>query len=109
MVSEQEILEVARGFAELSEEELVENEGQRERVARVFRRAGRVFLVVWEGTSPLRIEVKCDEKLGKLLRERYESVLFSRTLGRGGIEVICSGQLTADEVVDLVRLSFNYC
>jgi predicted DNA-binding protein (MmcQ/YjbR family) len=53
--------------------------------------------------------VKCDEKLGRLLREKYESVLDSPTLGRGGIEVICSGQLSRDEVVDLVRFSWNYC
>ena len=109
MVSETEILEVARGFGEASEEETEDTHGQGHKMLRIFKREGKIFLVVWEGTDPLRIEVKCDEKLGKLLRGRYESVLNSQTLGRSGIEVICSGQLSGDEVVDLVRLSWNYC
>ena len=108
MVSEDEILELARGLGEgMSEEELTETQGQGQKTLRVFKREGRIFLVVWEGMEPLRIEVKCDEKLGKLLRERYESVLDSKTLGKSGIEVICSGQLSRDEVVDLVRLSWS--
>lgn len=110
MVFEDEILELARDFGdEVSEEELTQTEGQGRKSLRVFKREGRIFLVVWEGTDPLRIEVKCDGKLGRLLRERYESVLASKTLGGSGIEVICSGQLSRDEVVDLVRLSWNYC
>ena len=107
MVSETEILDVARGFAEASEETLPDKESKAERVLRVFKREGKIFLVVHEGTQPLRIEVRCDGKLGKLLRERYESVMLSKTLGGSGIEVICSGQLEADEVIDLVRLSWG--
>ncbi|MCL1839839.1 hypothetical protein FWF89_02455 [Candidatus Saccharibacteria bacterium] len=109
MVSETEILELARSLGESSEEEIVEEQGQNRKTLRIFKREGHIFLVVWEDTEPLRIEVKCDEKLGKLLRKKYESVLDSKMLGRGGIEIICSGQLTADEVVDLVRFSWNYC
>jgi len=110
MVFEDGILELARGLDPgVREEELVEDEGQGRKVARVLKREGRIFLVVWEGSTPLRIEVKCDEKLGRLLREKYESVLDSATLGRGGIEVICSGQLSDDEVVDLVRFSWSHC
>lgn len=110
MVSEDEILELAQGLGEgMSEEELTEDDGQGRKVLRVFKREGRIFLVVWEDSDPLRLEVKCDEKLGKLLREGYESVLDSKTLGKSGIEVICSGQLGRDEVMDLVRFSWNYC
>ena len=109
MVSEDEILEFARGLGEFTEEQLVEDEGMGKKTCKVLKREGRIFLVVWEGSRPLRIEMKCDGKLGKLLRGKYESVLLSRTLGGGGIEVICSGQLTSDEVIDLVRLSWNCC
>ena len=49
----------------------------------------------------------CDEKLGKFLREKYESVMESRYFGRGGIEIVMSGQLQENEVDDLVRLSYN--
>ena len=110
MVSEAEILDLVRSFeGEYEEEELVVGQGQGEKKLGVFKRDGRIFLVIWRGLEPLRIEVKCDEKLGKLLRGKYESVLTSRTLGRGGIEVVCSGQLSGEEVGDLVRFSWNYC
>lgn len=64
---------------------------------------GKVFLVVNKNT----FEMRCDGKLAKLLREKYESVMDSRYFGRGGIEVVDSGQLEDDEVTDLIRLSYN--
>ncbi len=63
----------------------------------------RAFLVV----RPKTIEVRCDMKLGKVLREQYESVMESRYFGRGGIEIVPSGQLEEAEIDDLVRLSYN--
>ncbi len=65
------------------------------------------YLVVHEGTRPLRIEVRTDEKLGKLLTDKYESVMRSWYFGKGGVEIICSGQLSDDEVIDLVRLGWE--
>lgn len=64
---------------------------------------GRVFLVV----GPNTIEVRTDEKLGRLLSGKYESVMESRYFGRGGIEIVMSGQLSKEEIEDLVRLSYN--
>jgi len=69
----------------------------------VYKADGRAFVVVNKNT----IEVRTDEKLGKLLREKYESVMESRYFGRGGIEIVNSGQLKPDEIEDLVRLSYN--
>ena len=63
----------------------------------------KAFLVINKNT----VEVRCDEKLGKFLREKYESVMESRYFGRGGIEIVMSGQLQENEVDDLVRLSYN--
>ena len=63
----------------------------------------KVFLVV----RPKTLEVRCDEKLGRVLREKYETVMVSRYFGRGGIEIVPSGQLTGAEIEDLVRLSYN--
>ena len=63
----------------------------------------RAFLVVRKNT----LEVRCDSKLSRLLREKYESVMESRYFGRGGIEVVNSGQLAEDEICDLVRLSYR--
>lgn len=69
----------------------------------LFFQGEKAFLVVNKNT----IEVRCDAKLGKLLREKYESVMESRYFGRGGIEIVMSGQLEKSEVEDLVRLSYN--
>lgn len=77
----------------------VKNEKNRE----LFIVNEKVFLVQNKNT----IEVRTDFKLGKLLREKYESVMESRYFGRGGIEIVMSGQLEDSEIEDLVRLSYN--
>lgn len=64
---------------------------------------GKAFLVIRSKT----IEVRCDGKLGKVLREKYETVMESRYFGRGGVEIVPSGQLEDAELEDLVRLSYN--
>jgi predicted DNA-binding protein (MmcQ/YjbR family) len=74
---------------------------------RIFERNDRIFACFEAGTQPLRLELRCDRKLSKTLQERYESVMESRALGRNGIEIICSGQLTDDEVFDLVRHAYE--
>lgn len=64
---------------------------------------GKAFLVQRSKT----LEVRCDNKLSKVLREQYETVMESRYFGRGGIEIVPSGQLETAEIEDLVRLSYN--
>lgn len=64
---------------------------------------GKAFFVVRAKT----LEVRCDGKLGRKLREEYETVMESRYFGRGGIEIVPSGQLARGEIEDLVRLSYN--
>ena len=63
----------------------------------------KVFLVLNKNT----LELRTDEKLGQLLKGKYESVMESRYFGRGGIEIVPAGQLKTDEIEDLVRLSYN--
>ena len=63
----------------------------------------RAFLVVRKNT----LEVRTDKKLRELLRERYESVMESRYFGKGGIEIVNSGQISGDEINDLIRLSYT--
>ena len=69
----------------------------------IFLVGEKAFLVCHKNT----IEVRTDAKLKDVLIERYESVMESRYFGRGGIEVVLSGQLKEDEVRDLVRLSYD--
>ena len=93
-----------------------EHGGRKEEEVRVYRvvpdvgsgadsapAPGKVFLVERLHT----IEVRCDENLIRVLVEKYESVMKSRYFGRGGIEVVLGGQLTMEEIYDLVRLSYN--
>ena len=74
-----------------------------EKERKLFKVGEKVFLVENKNT----IEVRTDFKLGKLLREKYESVMESRYFGRGGIEIVMSGQLEDSEIEDLIRLSYN--
>ena len=69
----------------------------------LYLKNDKVFLVKNKNT----IEVRTDQELSKLLKEKYESVMESRYFGRGGIEIVLAGQLTDSELEDLVRLSYN--
>ena len=57
--------------------------------------------------NPHTIELRTDSKLGKLLAEKYESVMKSRYFGNQGIEIVMSNQLSDEEISDLIRLSYN--
>lgn len=69
----------------------------------LYLKDDKVFLVVNKNT----IELRTDAELKKLLTEKYESVMESRYFGRGGVEIVMAGQLSDDELFDLVRLSYN--
>ena len=74
---------------------------------KLFLRGDKIFAAVEMGTNPLRVQTRCDRKLSEALQEKYESVMESRLLGRNGIEIICSGQLSNDEIIDLVRHGYE--
>ena len=69
---------------------------------------GKLFALIADGSKPLRISLKCDPILAATLRERYESVLPGYHLNKKHWNtIICSGQLTNDEIKDLIRLSYQ--
>lgn len=70
--------------------------------------AGKIVAIVQEGSKPLRVSLRCDPLLAKNLREKYETVLPGENLNKKYWNtIICSGQLTDDEVFDLARLSYE--
>ncbi len=69
----------------------------------VYYKDDKAFLIINKNT----IEVRTDGELKSLLTSKYESVMESRYFGRGGIEIVLAGQLSDDELRDLVRLSYN--
>lgn len=102
MLSEESIVKELSAFEDVSEKAAGEK-GE----LRVFKRGEKICVVIEKNTKPLRIELRCDYKLSKLLQERYESVMESRSLGKNGIEIICSGQLSDEEVHDLIRHAYE--
>ena len=69
---------------------------------------GKIVAIVTEGSNPLRVSLKCDPLLAAHLREKYESVLPGYHLNKKHWNtIICSGQLTNDEIIDLARHSYQ--
>lgn len=69
---------------------------------------GRMFALVTEGSMPVRISLKCDPLLAQTLREKYESVSAGYHLNKKHwITIICSGQLSDQEIKDLIIHSYN--
>jgi len=75
----------------------------------VYRAANdKMFVLIQEGSKPLKVSLKCDPNLSQLLREKYESVQPGYHLNKKHwITVLLTGQLSGDEVRDLIRHSFE--
>lgn len=91
------------GISDFAIEQMKLSEGMDVDEATIYKVNDKAFLVERKNT----IEVRTDRKLANHLREKYESVMESRYFGRGGIEIVLSGQLEEDEIKDLIRLSYN--
>src|SRR5687767_7234897 len=74
----------------------------------VYKVADKMFALIAEDSQPVRISLKCDPQLAEILREKYESVLPGYHLNKKHWNtIICSGQLSEEEIQDLIRLSYN--
>jgi len=91
------------GIGEYNEKTEDIKDGENIKTRKLYLKDDKAFLVINQNT----IELRTDQKLAKLLEEKYESVMESRYFGRGGIEIVPAGQLEDNELEDLVRLSYN--
>lgn len=74
----------------------------------VYKVDDKMFALIEEKSDPVRISLKCDPLLAKTLRERYESVMPGYHLNKKHWNtIILSGQLTWEEIQDLIRHSYN--
>lgn len=74
----------------------------------VYKVKDRMFALVQEGSTPVRISLKCDPKLAVLLRERYETVMPGYHLNKKHWNtLLLTGQLPWNEVQDLIRHSYE--
>ncbi|MFY9228293.1 MAG: MmcQ/YjbR family DNA-binding protein [Candidatus Microsaccharimonas sp.] len=69
---------------------------------------GKMFAIIADGSKPLRVSLKCDSLLAETLRERYETILPGYHLNKKHWNtIICSGQLSDEEIKDFVVLSYR--
>lgn len=74
----------------------------------VYKTNDKMFAIVAEGSNPVKISLKCDPQLSSKLREKYESVMPGYHLNKKHWNtVILSGQLSWEEIQDLIRHSYN--
>ena len=68
----------------------------------------KMFALVAEKSFPIRLSLKCDPHLAKILRERYESVMEGYHLNKKHWNtVLLTGQLNIEEIKDLVVHSYQ--
>jgi predicted DNA-binding protein (MmcQ/YjbR family) len=69
---------------------------------------GKMFALIAENKLPIRISLKCEPKLSEFLKEKYESVMPGYHLNKKHwITVVMTGQLSWDEIKDLIRHSYE--
>lgn len=65
------------------------------------------FAMMEVGKQPLRISLRCEKRLAKLLIERYDEVMPGHKLNKNKwITVVISGQLNEDEITGLIYHSY---
>ncbi len=74
----------------------------------VYKVNDKMFALIAEKSDPVQISLKCDPKLAEVLREKYDEVMPGYHLNKKHWNtIILSGQLTWDEVKDLIRHSYE--
>lgn len=74
----------------------------------VYKVKDKMFALITEKSDPLRVSLKCDPGLSKVLREKYETVLEGYHLNKKHWNtIILTGQLSWEEIKDLIKHSYN--
>lgn len=74
----------------------------------VYKVEDKMFALIAEGKDPIRLSLKCDPELSKILREKYESIMPGYHLNKKHWNtIILSGQLPWEETQGLIRHSYN--
>lgn len=74
----------------------------------VYKFKDKMFALIAEKSDPLRVSLKCDPVLAKVLRERFETVMPGYHLNKNHWNtIVLTGQLPWEEIQDLIRHSYN--
>ena len=72
------------------------------------KESGKMFALISEGKQPVRLSLKCDPELSKVLREKYDEVMPGYHLNKKHWNtLVLSGQLNWKEVQGLIRHSYD--
>jgi predicted DNA-binding protein (MmcQ/YjbR family) len=68
----------------------------------------KMFAIIAEGSDPLRLSLKCDPQLAKLLREKYVTVMEGYHLNKKHWNtLILSGEIEWEEIQGFIRHSYD--
>jgi len=74
----------------------------------VYKVGDKMFALISEGKDPVRLSLKCDPELSKLLREKYDEVMPGYHLNKKHWNtLVLTGQLTWEDVQGLIRHSYE--
>lgn len=74
----------------------------------VYKVGDKMFALISEGKLPVRISLKCDPELSKILREKYIEVMPGYHLNKKHWNtIVLSGQMEWEEVQGLIRHSYE--
>ncbi len=73
----------------------------------VYKAGDKMFALIQEKQEPVRLSLKCDPQLAKLLREKFETVMEGYHLNKKHWNtILLTGQLPWDEVQALILHSY---
>ena len=74
----------------------------------VYKIGDKMFALISEGKDPVRLSLKCDPELSKILREKYIEVMPGHHLNKKHWNtLVLAGELEWEEVQGLIRHSYN--
>jgi predicted DNA-binding protein (MmcQ/YjbR family) len=74
----------------------------------VYKVGDKMFALISEGKEPVRLSLKCDPVLGKVLRKKYDTVMPGHHLNKNHWNtLVLTGQLPWEEVQGLIRHSYD--
>jgi predicted DNA-binding protein (MmcQ/YjbR family) len=74
----------------------------------VYKAKDKMFALVREKKEPVQISLKCDPLLAETLRQKYDTVMPGYHLNKKHWNtIVLTGQLSWDEVKDLIRHSYD--
>jgi predicted DNA-binding protein (MmcQ/YjbR family) len=74
----------------------------------VYYLKDKMFALLDTNKHPLQLSIKCDTRLSQLLKDKYTEVMPGHKLNKKEwITIIISGELSQDEIIDLIRHSYE--